>query len=171
MEKSENIFFIIAFTILLIGITYTLFKLFKQIGRGNKYLKRPKDITDLLSEVEVDEKINITYWQQNVNVRCLNNNPIDKEIYLELTFDGKDGQPDYTKEIVFPYTDNIFKHYRTLNILNEEKGDIVFKFEKELNFLVKEQEFEEAAVIHEAIQKIKSLKIKKQYEKNYKKTN
>jgi len=171
MEQTENIFFIIAFAVLFIGIIYVLFKMFKTDRGGNKYVKKTKDISQLLSEVKVGEKINITYWQQHVSVICLNNNPIDKEIYLELMFNGKDGEPDYSKSILFPYTDNIFKHYRTLNIFNEEENDISDKFEQELKLLIQEQEYEEAAVIHEALEKLKSIKTIKQNEKNYKKTD
>jgi hypothetical protein len=123
--------------------------------RKKKEIKPEYQLKDVLGGT----KIVITYWQQNVVVDCLNNNPADKEMFLRVYFeaDVKRDKPAYHKDLVFPYKDEVFKHFKTLNVrgkFTQEKDKTKSTLEDEMQSALKEERFEEAAVLRDAINKL-----------------
>ena len=98
-------------------------------------------------------------YYQNVTVDVLNNNPIARKMFVRMWL-GQDGEGNmrYTDR-VFSYSDHIFKHFTTLNPVKpimDTKG----MFEDELKVAIQREKYEEAAIIRDAINKLKKLKNK-----------
>ena len=118
-------------------------------------------------EVKAGERITITIWNQNVLVDCLNNNPIDKKMFVRVWYLKEDNVTKWHQDKVFPYDDDVFKDFRTLNPFPQKSpppktSDL---FNDRLKFLLEKERFEEAAVIRDAIEKIKEIKEKQEKQK------
>lgn len=95
---------------------------------------------------------------KNTSIHVLNNNPFDKKIFVRIPFVNNEGKNDY-EDRVYLYSDDIFRHFTTLNPLNPITTNTVKGlFQDELNSAIEQQEYEIAAIIRDAISKIENLK-------------
>ena len=140
--------------IMLVGLLIVGFIIYgkKIVAYRNKlkssHLRTPKDVKN-------GEKILITKWSQNTTVDCLNNNPVDKKMFVRVYFKSKN-MADYSEDHVYPYSDTVFKDFSTLNpVVKMKSVSVKGRF-------VEQERFEEAKIIKEAIEKLKELKTKKQ---------
>lgn len=117
-------------------------------------LRKPKD-------VKAGERIVITVWNQNVQVDCLNNNPTDKKMFIRVWYLKEDGVTKQYQDNVYEYNNEVFKHFSTVNPvkktsppINQNTEDVL---EQKMKVLLSQERYEEAAVLRDAIDKLKEL--------------
>lgn len=136
--------------------------------RKDKKILQKKAIKSLrkLEDVKANDSIMATVNFQisgsivtkNTSIHVLNNNPFDKKIFVRIPFINSEGKNDY-EDRVYLYSDDIFRHFATLNPLNPITTNTVKGlFQDELNSAIEQQEYEIAAIIRDAISKIENLK-------------
>ncbi len=114
-----------------------------------------------LSDLSNNEVFTFNYNEYGNNigdVKCLNNNKKDKEIYIEITFSNN------TKSLqVVKYSHYYFRNFRTLNPINKIvkiKEKTFFEKLDDLRVIAeKKEDFETAQIIKESIVRIKMIKL------------
>lgn len=153
---------IIPIVLIVAVMAFGLYKMNKtrkeSMQRSYSYIRSSKDPTQRHpSSVVNGEDIILTIYGGNYGVKCMNNNPKEEKMYVRIIYEsgGK-------KDEVYSYRDNVFKDFTTLNpvflSLNNKTGGVGKIFEKELKAALKEERFEEASIIRDAIEKLKELK-------------
>lgn len=153
-----------------ICVCFLIDHLFKRRDK-NKFQKKANQFLRKLEDVKANEVIiaTVTFSTKNGEVikntpiTVLNNNPFDKKMFVRISFiNEKTYEEDY-EDRVLSYDSDFFKHFTTLNSLNN-RSDIVGLFKSELDLALIKEEYEIASVMRDAISKIEKIKSSKNVE-------
>ena len=131
---------------------------------------QPTFLLKKMEDVKPNERIMATLvfhnhvgvsFLQNTLIDVLNNNPLEKKIFVRIWF-MKDGEKNY-EDRVYNYSDEIFKHFTTLNpVIPINIKDIKGVFQEELDAAILQEKYEIASIIRDAISKINALNMEKE---------
>ena len=173
MTKSTDIYqlttivLIVIFAVILLRFCFKLTVWFGLL-RKETY-KKPTFLLKKMEDVKPNEGIMATLvfnnlagsFLQNTLIDVLNNNPLEKKIFVRIWF-MKDGEKNY-EDRVYNYSDEIFKHFTTLNpVIPINIKDIKGVFQEELDAAILQEKYEVASIIRDAISKINALNMEKE---------
>jgi hypothetical protein len=126
------------------------------VNRNRKKVP-PPIILRKLQDVKKGERIIVTIYGNNVGVDCLNNNPVDRKMFVRVYYVKQDKVTNFHEDKIYLYNELLFRDFSTLNPA-VKPANLNSKLNSALTFAVEQQLFDEAAIIRDAIEKIKEIK-------------
>jgi len=131
----------------------------KKLFNLNKNKSKRRHIRD----VKVGEYIRVE-WDKIKGgmgyMKCLNNDPKTKKIFLEITWtDPKNEQYKEIERIIFKYKDEIFKNFHLINPITESEEDNnddnnIALLQKRINEAIEKEQYEIANELQKKIDKL-----------------